>query len=254
MKLSFGHHRIVKARACFVVNLLLACMGTPLVVQAATNNGVNEARNFEGLWWPHEEPGAAPPPPPDASAPNGGGPPGAPPGQGPGGPSADSQLRVVECAPVQQLIIAGGGLSSLVFQSNTEIVMVAEFGMDFVRTIYLNKQHPKHLEPQVNGHSIGHWDGNTLVVDTVGFADKNGMDRGVHTVERITKNGTTFTDEVSIEERNQPSRQQTIRYDLQPKQPFNEYVCEESFDRYQFVNGQLDNPNIPPSRNRKDNE
>jgi hypothetical protein len=30
--------------------------------------------------------------------------------------------------------------------------------------------HPENIEPSLTGHSIGRWDGNVLVVDTVGFA------------------------------------------------------------------------------------
>jgi len=40
------------------------------------------------------------------------------------------------------------------------------------RTIYLNMDaHPAALEPSQAGHSIGRWDGDTLIVDTVGFAE-----------------------------------------------------------------------------------
>lgn len=41
--------------------------------------------------------------------------------------------------------------------------------MDFVRTIYLDSEHPEVLEPSVSGHSIGTWEDGVLVVDTVGF-------------------------------------------------------------------------------------
>ena len=43
--------------------------------------------------------------------------------------------------------------------------------MDLTRTIHLNlKQHPANVRPSVAGHSIGRWEGDVLVVDTVGFA------------------------------------------------------------------------------------
>ena len=39
------------------------------------------------------------------------------------------------------------------------------------RTIHMNMtEHPKNIEPSLTGHSIGRWDGDVLVVDTVGFA------------------------------------------------------------------------------------
>ncbi len=43
--------------------------------------------------------------------------------------------------------------------------------MDLTRTIHLNlDKHPANLRPSVAGHSIGHWEGDVLVVDTTGFA------------------------------------------------------------------------------------
>jgi len=45
-----------------------------------------------------------------------------------------------------------------------------EYGRDLVRTVYMNMDaHPAGIVPSRAGHSIGHWDGDTLVVDTVGF-------------------------------------------------------------------------------------
>jgi hypothetical protein len=44
--------------------------------------------------------------------------------------------------------------------------------MDIVRTIHLDQDaHPDDITPSRAGHSIGHWDGDTLVVDTVGFSE-----------------------------------------------------------------------------------
>jgi hypothetical protein len=59
------------------------------------------------------------------------------------------------------------------------------------RTIHMNMaEHPKTIEPSLTGHSIGRWDGDVLVVDTVGFAP--GMLNGnvphseqLHVVERF---------------------------------------------------------------------
>jgi hypothetical protein len=50
-------------------------------------------------------------------------------------------------------------------------VITLQYGyMDFVRTIHLDGQHPKKLTPTRGGHSIGKWEGDTLVVETVGLA------------------------------------------------------------------------------------
>jgi hypothetical protein len=50
--------------------------------------------------------------------------------------------------------------------------IVLEYGqLGFVRTIHMNRNtHPANLEPSRAGHSIGRWQGDVLVVDTVGFA------------------------------------------------------------------------------------
>jgi hypothetical protein len=69
------------------------------------------------------------------------------------------------------------------------------------RTIYMDgRSHPKNLSPTYYGHSIGWWDGDTLVIDSVGFNESFWMDRGdsphteqLHTVERLTR-----TDAVSM--------------------------------------------------------
>ncbi len=62
------------------------------------------------------------------------------------------------------------------------------------RQIFMDgRKHPDDPEPAWYGNSIGHWDGSTLVVDTVGFNDKFWFDykghphtEKLHTVERYT--------------------------------------------------------------------
>ena len=67
------------------------------------------------------------------------------------------------------------------------------------RTVYMDgRTHPTSLEPTYYGHSIGWWEGDTLVVDTVGFNEGFWMDRGelphtdqLRTLERFTR--TSFS-------------------------------------------------------------
>jgi len=94
-----------------------------------------------------------------------------------------------------------------IVQTDSEIVQVPEVHT-FPRHIYLDgRPHPDaaHLEPSVDGHAIGHWEGDTLVVDTVGFMGGAGTPGGgrvgpkTHLVERfrLTNSGkmlsVTFT-------------------------------------------------------------
>jgi hypothetical protein len=47
-----------------------------------------------------------------------------------------------------------------------------------VRRIWTDgRRHPDDLEPSFNGHSIGHWEGDTLVVETVGLREDTKIDR-----------------------------------------------------------------------------
>jgi len=48
---------------------------------------------------------------------------------------------------------------------------VIEYGqLGLKRTIYMKlTDHPSNIKPSRAGHSIGHWEGDTLVVDTAGF-------------------------------------------------------------------------------------
>ena len=55
----------------------------------------------------------------------------------------------------------------------TEDTLTLKYGlMDIERTIHLNmNEHPDDITPSRAGHSIGHWEGDTLVVDTIGFSE-----------------------------------------------------------------------------------
>jgi hypothetical protein len=63
------------------------------------------------------------------------------------------------------------------------------------RTIYLDgRKHPENLTPSFYGHSIGWWEGDTLVVDTIGFNEGFWIDRGqlphtsqLHLIEKYTR-------------------------------------------------------------------
>ena len=81
---------------------------------------------------------------------------------------------------------------------NDQITLQYGF-MDFVRTIHLNMgDHPENITPSAGGHSIGRWEGDTLVVDTVGFEEgvlnhRSGMKHSdqMHSVERFRVDADT---------------------------------------------------------------
>jgi len=75
-------------------------------------------------------------------------------------------------------------------------IMIMDIGGPHTfRVIYMDgRTHPKDLAPSFYGHSIGHWEKDTLVVDTIGFNEKFWMDRGqaphtekLHMIEEFTR-------------------------------------------------------------------
>lgn len=82
--------------------------------------------------------------------------------------------------------------------TQTDDTITLQYGfLGLERTIYLNAEHPATPAPSRAGHSIGHWENDTLVVDTIGFLP--GTLRGVtphstelHVVERFTLDPATM--------------------------------------------------------------
>jgi hypothetical protein len=76
-------------------------------------------------------------------------------------------------------------------QTPEQVLILAQHDND-VRRIYLNQPHSENPKPTWYGESVGHYEGDTLVVDTIGFNDKTLIDNfrtphsdKLHTIERI---------------------------------------------------------------------
>ena len=62
-----------------------------------------------------------------------------------------------------------GPVNRITQNADTIVMQYGQLGLR--RTINMKlKEHPRNLKPSRAGHSIGRWEGDTLVVDTVGFA------------------------------------------------------------------------------------
>ena len=84
--------------------------------------------------------------------------------------------------------------------ANGEKVIDITYGLyNFERRIHVGmSRHPDRLEPSYAGHSIGHWEGNTLDVDTAGFAagvlsPPTRSSEKMHIVERFTFDPQKFS-------------------------------------------------------------
>lgn len=122
--------------------------------------------------------------------------------------------------------------------SQTEDAVIILNGyMDFERTIHLNQSsHPDNIEPSTAGHSIGRWQGDTLVVDTIGFSAGSIFPRNdvmhseqMHTIERFR-----FNPETSFLERSYSVEdplylaevRQAIDYQAISSEPYEPFGCE----------------------------
>jgi hypothetical protein len=82
-----------------------------------------------------------------------------------------------------------------IVQTPGRVIELFEFN-HFVRQIYTNgpHEHAKDLDPTWMGDSVGWWEGDTLVIDSVGFNDKTWLDRAglphsdqLHVIEHISR-------------------------------------------------------------------
>jgi hypothetical protein len=82
--------------------------------------------------------------------------------------------------------------------TQNEDVITIEYGRGLTRTVHMDMaSHPAEIAPSRGGHSIGHWEGDTLVVDTVGFepgivAGRVPNSDALHVIERFTLDPETL--------------------------------------------------------------
>ena len=106
---------------------------------------------------------------------------------------------------------------------------------------------PEELENNWHGHSIGWWEKDTLVVDSVGFNDKTWFDNNghphsdkMHTIERYTRTALgTMTIDITIDDPGAYSRPFTLRAtaNLMPGAELMEYICSENNQDVPYLTG-----------------
>lgn len=124
-----------------------------------------------------------------------------------------------------------------IFQVPSRVVIIRE-GTQVMRQIYMNRGHRDDLYPTYSGDSVGKWEGNVLVVDTIGFNDKTWIDSSglphsekMHVVERIHRvDHDTLVDDVTVEDPTAYTKPFTVQqvYKLKPGWEIQELVCTEN--------------------------
>jgi hypothetical protein len=130
-------------------------------------------------------------------------------------------------------------------------------GAHSFRTVYMDgRSHPADVSPSSRGHSIGHWDGDTLVIDTVGFNEKAWIDNlgmptteRLHTIEKLSR--TSYTQikyEITVDDLGAYTAPWTSGFYLRwaPGESF-EFVCQENNLAPQLIMGEDKIAVAPPS-------
>lgn len=126
-----------------------------------------------------------------------------------------------------------------IYQLPDRLIFIYEGGTHIWRVVYTDgRSHPKDLNPTFMGDSVGHWDGDTMVVDVVGFNDRTWLDQdghphtdALHIIERYTRlDELNMRYEVKIEDPKAYSKPWTTSYLIPwaPGAELLEYICNEN--------------------------
>ena len=130
-----------------------------------------------------------------------------------------------------------------IIQSPTFLTIFYEYPNTFRIIPIDGRPHPADVDPTWMGNSVGHWEGDTLVVDSIGFNEKTEVDgyhhtEALHTVEHFRRpEYGSVQYEVTIEDPNVFVRPWTESrtYTLHPElEKIDEFVCENNRDYSKF--------------------
>jgi len=135
-----------------------------------------------------------------------------------------------------------------IVQTPTHIFFLFEGNIHSYRQIFVDgRKHPDDPDPTWYGHSIGRWEGDTLVVDTIGFNDKFWFDfaghphtEKLHTVERYTRTSLGLLEnKVTIDDPGAYARPFTVTFTarFRPNEELMEYICQENNQDVKHLTG-----------------
>lgn len=158
------------------------------------------------------------------------------------------QSPIAQCVPPPTPTWLRGMIIYLTeFEITEDRVVIRNEFFDNQRIVYMDgRDHPETGSRTNQGHSIGFWDGDTLVVDTVLFEDHpSSFDRGVpngsqkHTIERfyLNEEGNRMIVDIFVEDPEYLKEpfSGSMQLDYTPEYTIQEYNCDPEFagfDRY----------------------
>jgi hypothetical protein len=156
-----------------------------------------------------------------------------------------NSFNSVKDRPLGERCLMGFGSTSgppmlpVLYNNNYQIVETKQTVMILVEMVhdvrYIHMDRTQHLPGDVRlwlGDSIGHWEGDTLVVDTTNFTEKNrfrGSTPSLHVTERFTRvTADTILYRVTIDDPSTFTKSWTLEYPfLATTGPIYEYACQE---------------------------
>jgi hypothetical protein len=131
-------------------------------------------------------------------------------------------------------------------QTPTKVTLISELNQQ-PRHIYLNVPHSSNPKPSWYGESVGHYEGDELVVDTIGLNDKTFVDNyrtphtdKIHVVERfkLIEDGKTMQAVVTVDDPGAFTMPWTAiqRWRRVSNRPIDEMICaENNYDFFNYV-------------------
>jgi hypothetical protein len=116
----------------------------------------------------------------------------------------DDGLCLVEPIPFLAVL---DEMRSIAVNDKEVVIHFDNSGDHVIRTVHLNAEHPADVQPSLHGHSVGKWEGDKLVIDTIAYEPSTSglggsvpSSPGKHTVERLTlgDDGTRLRYEVTV--------------------------------------------------------
>ena len=142
-----------------------------------------------------------------------------------------------QCLPEGMPTLMGAVYNIQILQTPHELVVLAEF-LTQTRRIYLNEKMPPAaaIAASYNGYSVGHWEGDTLVVRTLGVRDDARFFSFPHTRNMVITEWLRLTAPDRLEDRvriEDPTvflvpYEFTYGYKKDPTYKIIEYICDDN--------------------------
>jgi hypothetical protein len=120
-----------------------------------------------------------------------------------------------------------------------ELIVFLYESRTIYRQVFLDgRLHPKNANPAWQGYSVGHWDGDSLIIETKGYNGLTWLDMSGHpatealrVIERFTRRSFGQMDlEMTIDDAKAYTKPWTVRASVRllPDEDLIEYICEEN--------------------------